>query len=155
MLGGCMAQLAPAYDQTIDTGLASTNTSMQTLFVQIGTGSDAATYASQGREAAYVQVIGALKALEVQAQARPLPPADLLTTVNDLLAQQGKPQLTADPNFSDYPSVRAMHDAEVTLIAMQTEDARAGLHGMAVNAFENQATTYLSQAITYENFLNR
>jgi hypothetical protein len=48
-----------------------------------------------------------------------------------------------------------MHDAEVTLIAMRTEDARAGLHGMAVNAFENQATTYLSQAITYENFLNR
>jgi hypothetical protein len=150
-----MAQLAPAYDQTIATGLASTNTSMQTLFAQIGKSSDAATYASQGREMAYVHVIGALKALEVQAQSRPLPPTDLLTTVNDLLAQQGKQQLTTDPKFSDYPSARAMHDAEVTLIAMQTEDARAGLHGLEVDAFENLATTYLSQAITYENFLNR
>ncbi len=155
MLGGCMAQLAPAYDQTIATGLASTNTSMQTLFAQIGKSSDAATYASQGREMAYVHVIGALKALEVQAQSRPLPPTDLLTTVNDLLAQQGKQQLTTDPKFSDYPSARAMHDAEVTLIAMQTEDARAGLHGLEVDAFENLATTYLSQAITYDNFLNR
>jgi hypothetical protein len=150
-----MAQLAPAYDQTIATGLASANTSMQTLFAQIGTASDAATYASQGRETAYVQVIGALKALEVQAQSRPLPPTDLLKTVNDLLSRQGKAQLAPDPNFSDYPSARAMHDAEATLIAMQTEDARAGLHGMEVNAFENQATTYLSQAITYENFLKR
>jgi len=147
--------LAPAYDQTIATGLASANTSMQTLFAQIGTASDAATYVTQGREAAYVHVIGALKALEVQAQSRPLPPADLLKTVNDVLAKQGKPALKSDPQFSDYPSVRAMHDTEQTLVIMKAEDARAGLKGEAVNGFENQATTFLAQAITYENFLKR
>ena len=152
LTGSCTAQLAPAYDQSITTGLATANTDMQTLFATVGTSTDTASFAT-ARAAAYNKVIGELTALEMQARARPLPPDDVLTRVNTALTQNSV--TTLDPGFTAYPSARAMHGAGDTVTHMRDADQAAGLRGAEIPAFEGQANIYMAQAITYENFLKR
>jgi len=81
-----------------------------------------------------------------------------------LLANQGnfpdaitlmKSALQLDPNFADVPSVRSIHDTSDTMSHMRDFDAAGGLRGGQLKALENQAVTFLSQAIAYESFLKR
>jgi hypothetical protein len=151
LASACTVQLAPAYDQSIATGLVSTNTSMHVLFATVGSGVDKSTYATRASD--YNKVIGQLQALEIEAKSRPLPPSDMLTKVNAALNASKIAPL--DPGFSDYPSARAMQDAAGTLTHMRDADQKAGLRGNEVEAFENQANVFMTQAMTYENFLKR
>jgi hypothetical protein len=151
LASACTTQLAPAYDQSIATGLVSTNTSMHVLFATIGAGVDKSTYSTRAED--YNKVIGELQALEIEAKSRPLPASDVLTKVNAAL-NAGK-TTPIDPQFSDYPSARAMQDAANTIIHMRDADQKAGLRGNEVAGFENQADIFMTQAITYEDFLKR
>jgi hypothetical protein len=63
--------------------------------------------------------------------------------------------VASDPNFSFYPSARAIADLEHSVREMQKGDEKGGLHGEAIQAFENEQTIFLTQAITYESFLKR
>ena len=152
-LTGCVTQLAPQYDQAIADGLTSTNLQIQTLFVQIGSGSTKATYSS--RMALYNKIVAELNALEIQARARPAPPQDVLEKVDDALEKNGGAQMEVDPKFSSFPSARAIHDASDTIQHMRAQDEQAGLRAEALLAFKNQVTVYMTQAITYEAFRKR
>jgi hypothetical protein len=153
MVASCTAQLAPAYDQAIVGGLASANQDTQTLFASLGTGVGKETYGTRGDS--YTHIIGELNALEIQAKSRPIPPTDSLLDANKVLSANGIGQLTSDPQFTSFPSARAIHDASVTIATMRTADQNAGIRGDELKAFQNQASIYLTQAITYENFLKR
>jgi hypothetical protein len=152
-INGCTVQLAPQYDQSILDGLISTNKSAQIFFASLGTQVEKETY--QGRTSTYANLIGSLNALEVQSKSRPIPPDADLTKINNVISKNTGQAITNDPDFSDYPSARAIHDASTTLQAMQNMDKSSGLRGMQLKALENQVTVYLSQAITYETFLKR
>lgn len=153
LAAACTTQLAPAYDQAIVGGLASANQDVQTLFAALGTGVGKETYGT--RVESYSHIIGELNALEIQAKSRPIPGSDGLAAANKVLSANGIGQLTNDPQFTSYPSARAIHDTSVTISTMRDADRAAGIHGDELKAFQNQASVFLTQAITYENFLKR
>jgi len=153
LLCSCTTQLAPPYDQAISDGLVSANKDTQALFVSIGTLVTKDTYAS--RAPAYNHFVSELKAVELQIKSRPMPSSDALAATNKFLAKVGTAGIAVDPNFSDYPSARSVDDLVGTIQHMQSADQSNGLRGGELSAFENQATIYLTQAITYESFLKR
>jgi hypothetical protein len=152
LLAGCTAQLAPAYDQNISDGLDGANKDIQTLFAWIGDSVSKDTFKT--RSESYNKIIGELNALELQAKLRPSPQGLVnINNVNAALQKSGVTQI--DPNFADVPSVRSIHDTSDTMSHMRDFDAAGGLRGGQLKALENQALTFLSQAIAYESFLKR
>jgi hypothetical protein len=152
LLAGCTAQLAPAYDQNISDGLDSANKDIQTLFASIGDSVTKDTF--KNRSDSYNKIIGELNALELQAKLRPSPQGLVnINNVNAALQKSGVAQI--DPNFTDVPSVRSINDTSGTMSHMRDFDAAGGLRGGQLKALENQAVTFLSQAIAYESFLKR
>jgi hypothetical protein len=152
-LAGCAASLAPAYDASIAQALGAANLDIQTLFVAVGSDADASTFAT--RKPSYDHIIAELKAVQVQITARPTPDPKLLAEADALLAREKIGSVAVDPNFSAYPSARAVGDLADVIQHMETADQAAGLHREAIPAFEQQASILLTQAITYENFLER
>lgn len=152
-ISGCQTQLAPSYDQSISTELTSANNDIQALFVSVGTSATQVTYPT--RLSAYNHIIAELNATELQIKSRPLPNSDALASANNVLGKIGISPITVDPGFSNYPSARSVNDLTSTIVHMQNSDQSSGLHGAEISAFENQANTFLSQAITYETFLKR
>lgn len=152
-LGGCMAQLAPLYSPTISAELAAANGDIQSLFVAVGTDADVSTFAT--RKPAYDQIVAELRATELEIRARPTPSPDALAAANKVLQRLRVANLAPDPGFSDFPSARAVGDLADTIQHMESADQAGGLHREAIPAFEKQATIFLTQAITYENFLKR
>ena len=152
-LGGCMAQLAPFYSPAISNELSAANGDIQALFVQVGSDADASTFAA--REGAYDHVVAELRATELEIKARPTPSPDILQAANKVLRRLKIADMPVDPAFSDYPSARSVDDLADTIAHMEKTDQAAGLHREAIPAFEQQATIFLTQAITYENFLKR
>lgn len=153
LVASCAAQLAPTYDPAIVSGLASANQDVQTLFASLGTEVGKDSYGTRGDT--YSHIIGELNALEIQAKSRPIPGSDSLIDANKVLSANGVGQLANDPQFTGYPSARAIHDASMAIATMRQADQKAGLRGDELKAFENQASSFLTQAITYENFLKR
>ena len=153
ILTGCAAQLAPSYDQAILDGLISANKNAQTLFASLGQSVSKETYPK--RADTYASLIGSLNALEVQVKSRPLPPGADLAKINAILSQNGVQAIPVDPKFTNFPSARAIDDASKSLQQMQKMDADNGLRGFQLIAIKNDATIYLTQAITYETFLKR
>jgi hypothetical protein len=151
--GGCATQLAPAYDQAVSTGLVSANNDIQALFVSVGSQVSKDTYAS--RQPAYDHIVAELNAVELEIKARPTPNPDALESAQKLLTRMGVRAMDVDPGFSEYPSARAVDRLVVDIQTMQAADQKAGLRGDEVKAFENEANTFLSQAVAYENFLKR
>ncbi len=148
-----MAQLAPLYSATISGELSTANSDIQSLFVAVGTDADASTFPS--RKPAYDHIVAELNATELEIKARPTPNPDILKQANGVLQRLKVAGLTPDPAFSDYPSARAVADLADTIQHMEKADQAAGLHHELIPAFEQQATIFLTQAITYENFLKR
>jgi len=148
-----MAQLAPFYSPAISAELSAANSDIQSLFVAVGADADASTFAS--RQPAYDHIVAELNATELEIKARPTPSPDVLAAANKVLQRLKINGMTADPNFSDYPSARSVADLADTISHMEKADRAAGLHREAIPAFEQQATIFLTQAITYENFLKR
>jgi hypothetical protein len=153
MLSACMVQLAPAYDASIVAGVQSANQDIQLLFAQIGADADVATFSA--RKPQYDKIVGELGAAELQIKARPIPNAKAITKAAAALARLHVANVTVDPGFTAYPSARAVRDLQDTIQHMEGFDQKAGLHGAAILAFKNQADVFLTQALTYENYLKR
>jgi hypothetical protein len=153
LICGCTTQLAPAYDQAVSDGLVSANKDIQALFVAVGTSATKDTYPM--RATAYDHIEAELKAVELQIKTRPIPNSDVLQQANSLLTKFGVGGISNDPNFSNYPSARSVADLVQTIQHMQISDQTTGLPPNLLSAYENQANIYLTQAITYENFLKR
>jgi hypothetical protein len=152
-LSGCMVQLAPAYDSAIVGGLGAANQDIQLLFAQVGTDVDAATFPA--RKPQYDKIVGELGAAELQIKTRPMPNAKAIAKAAAALQRLHVAGVTLDPNFTAYPSARAVHDLQDTIQHMEGFDEKSGLRGAAILAFKNQADVFLTQALTYENYLKR
>lgn len=152
-LCACATQLAPAYDSSIAGALSTANNDIQALFVSVGADADVATFPS--RKPAYDHIVAELSATLIEIKARPIPNPQAMAAANKALQQLHIGGLTVDPGFSDYPSARSVSDLTDTIKHMEAADQQSGLHHEAVPAFEQQATIFLIQAITYENFLKR
>jgi len=152
-MSGCMVQLAPAYDASIVGGVQGANQDIQLLFAQIGADADVSTFPA--RKPQYDKIVGELGAAELQIRARPIPNGKAITKAAAALAKLHVANVTVDPGFTAYPSARAVHDLQDTIQHMEGFDAKSGLHGAAILAFKNQADVFLTQALTYENYLKR
>lgn len=152
-LSACMVQLAPPYDATIVTSLGTANQDIQTLFAQIGSGTTADTFPA--RKPQYEKIVAELGAVEVQIRTRPMPDSKAITKAAAALQRMNVAGVAVDPNFTVYPSARAVHDLQDTIEHMSAADEKSGLRGGLLASFKNQAQTFLTQAMTYENFLKR
>ncbi|MCP4351418.1 MAG: hypothetical protein GY795_38620 [Desulfobacterales bacterium] len=71
--------------------------------------------------------------------------------VNESLNKRG----VQTPSDSETPSATAMGKISATLVKMMNTDKKQGVTATEVQAFKNQVTIYLDQALTYESFLER
>jgi hypothetical protein len=149
ILNACTATLAPGYDKAIVDGLTSTNISVMELFAAISDGTKKDTYSE--RDAKYNLLIGHFDALELQARSRPEPNDKLIQKANKLLLKRGVPL----PDSSDVPSAHALNTISKTISKMKVIDKSQGITATEVQAFKNQVSIYMDQALTYESFLKR
>lgn len=150
-MAGCATQLAPPYDKVVTDGITQINTEVMTLFAAVSSGTRADTF--QSREEKYNSVIGKLDALVIQAGARPVPRNRVTEVINKLLDSRGTEAVTDDDG--NPPSATALKKVAETITKMRDTDKKQGVSPIKVQAFKGQASTFLDQATTYENFLQR
>jgi len=149
LLAGCMAHLAPPYDRAVVDELTWVNYASMELFASMSGGTSKDSFAA--REDKYNSLIGHLYALEIQAQARPVPKNVATEQINKLLGERGAGSLDA----SESPSAFAISKVTETLLKMKDTDKLQGVTAVEVRAFKGQVCIFLDQALTYENFLKR
>ena len=149
MLTGCPATLAPNYDKALLEGLVATNTEVMEFLAAVDGGTQKDTFSQ--RKEKYDRLIGHFDALEIQANARPVPKNKVGEEINVLLDKRGIPS----SDDSQAPSATALRKISETLLKMKQTDQKQGLSSIEVLAFKNQIAIYLDQALTYESFLER
>lgn len=145
-LAGCTAQLAPAYDPSIANGVASLNQQAMLLYAQVAGGVPASSFAQ--RQGTYTQLIGQANALANLAQARPDPttlPKFLESKVKDWTKLQTLAAPTGD----------ILTKIGVQFTTMQQADQSGGISSLEAQAFQQQFSIDIQQALTYENALAR
>lgn len=146
VLAGCTAQLAPAYDPSIANGVASLNQQAMLLYAQVAGGVPASSFAQ--RQGTYTQLIGQANALANLAQARPDPttlPKFLESKVKDWTKLQTLAAPTGD----------ILTKIGVQFTTMQQADQSGGISSLEAQAFQQQFSIDIQQALTYENALGR
>jgi hypothetical protein len=151
VISGCATQLAPAYDKLVVDGLAIATTDVMTLLAKADQGTSGSTFA--GREDHYNTLIGKFDSLAIQAGSRPVPKSRAPDSINRVLEKRGVPPMQDDD--ATPPSAHSASKVVTTLTTMRNKDRQAGLTALEVRLFRNQIVTYLDQAVTYENFLQR
>jgi len=149
LMVGCATQLAPLYDKAILDGITVANREAMTLFASASNGLVKESHGA--RADTYNKLIGSLDALEIQAKARPVPKTKNIVAVNTWLEKRGLPAVTDD----EVPSATAIGKISATLKKMRDTDHKQGVSATEVQAFRNQVSIYMDQAITYESFLER
>lgn len=149
MLTGCATKLAPNYDRALVEGLTKSNMAVMGFLALVSEGSQKDTFDQRKKQ--YANLIGRFDALEIQAKARPVPKQPIIDKMNDYLSKRGIPI----PDDSDTPSASAIAKISETLVKMKDTDQKQGITTFEVQAFKNQITVYLDQALTYESFLDR
>ncbi len=150
-LAGCALQLAPAYNKMVVDELNAVSTDAMILFASTSNGTDKNSFSS--REDKYNSLIGRLDALGLQAGARPMPKNKVTDAINRALDKRGSTAMSDDDNTP--PSAYAIKKVSETLSKMRDTDRSQGVTAYEALAFKGQASIYLDQAITYENFLQR
>ncbi|QLE85298.1 hypothetical protein FLM48_09490 [Shewanella sp. Scap07] len=148
-LTGCVAQLAPKYDQALFEGITSTNVQVMQLFASVSSGTDRKTCTERAN--AYNSVIGAIDALALQSKARPMPDSSSIDKINDYLSSKGFAAIVGN----EPPSTNALEEVSKNLTKMKQTDCKIGLQEPVVATFKNAVSISMDQAITYESFLNR
>ena len=149
LIAGCTTQLAPNYDKALVAGLTSVNSEVMALFASVSAGTKPDSFPQ--REQKYNAVIGALDALAIQAAARPIPKSSATEAVNKALKNRGVAPLSDD----EIPSATALRKISATVVKMRDTDKKQGVTAYEAQAFKNQATIYMDQALTYESYLER
>ena len=145
----CTTQLAPDYDKTIVDGLIQSNTEMMEFFASIVDGTKPQNFTD--REKTYIKLIGKFDALALQAGARPIPSNEITKKITQRFEDRG---LTIDDDGKG-PSATAMTKIAETLQKCRDTDKKQGVTRLEVAAFKGQASIYMDQALTYEQFLER
>jgi hypothetical protein len=147
-LVGCMAHLAPDYDQAIVDGLTKANEQAMTLFASVSSGTTLASPFS-AREAAYNSTIGKFDALRLEVLARPVPqpPSSRASPTNGAaLGAAGPPRA---------PSANSLTTIVKSLTQMRNRDKSGPMPADVVALFKNNYELSFSQALTYEEALKR
>ena len=149
ILGGCATTLAPQYDKALADGLTSSNAVAMEFMASVAGGTQKTTF--DQRKEKYANIIGRFDALAIQAGARPMPKNKVVDAISGLLSKKGIPA----PDDTVAPSATAMTKISTTFAKMRDTDEKQGVTAIEVQAFKNQVTTYMDQALTYESFLQR
>lgn len=149
LITACATTLAPSYDKAIVDGLNTVNRQMMEHFASTSAGTNNSDF--DKRKRSYDSIIGRVDALAIQAKARPIPKNKITEKVNKYLSKRGVDILEGE----DAPSATALEKISETITKMRDTDKKQGVTAMEVKAFRGQAVTYLDQALTYENFLER
>lgn len=145
-LAGCTAQLAPAYDPSIAGGVASLNQQAMLLYAQVAGGVPASSFPQ--RENTYTQLIGQANALANLAVARPDPtslPKFLESKVKDWTRLQTLAAPTGD----------ILTKIATQFTTMRQADQSGGISRLEAQAFQQQFSIDIQQALTYESALAR
>lgn len=146
VLAGCTAQLAPSYDPSIASGVASLNQQAMLLYAQVAGGVPAASFPQ--RQGTYTQLIGQANALANLAAARPDPttlPKFLESKVKDWTRLQTLAAPTGD----------ILTKIATQFTTMRQADQSGGISSLEAQAFQQQFSIDIQQALTYENALAR
>jgi hypothetical protein len=146
---GCATTLAPHYDKALLEGLTTSNTEVMEFLAYVHGGTQKDTF--DQRQAKYAHLVGRFNALAIQAKARPVPKNRMTDKVNAFLGERGVQSI----DDSETPSATAMARISETLVKMRDTDRKQGVTAFEAQAFTNQVSIYLDQALTYESFLER
>ena len=148
VLTNCTTTLAPAYDAAIVNKTSTASTNVMLLFATTIDGTTKDNYIL--REPLYNNAIATFEALNIQAQARPIPDSKISKKVNEILGEKGLAQTN-----TKYPSATAFLKISETLVKMKSTDKKQGLTATEVLLFKDRVKIFLDQALTYERFLKR
>ena len=150
VLAACGIRLAPSYDTSLVNGLARANEETMTLFATVASGGTKATFPR--REKTYDELIGKFDALRLEASARPNPgppPGTALLLGSNTAAQQRVTDATTAPTSDVLASIIRI------ITTMRESDRKQGLPAITVQAFKQEFTISMQQALTYEKALDR
>lgn len=128
---GCVAQLAPKYDEALFKGVTDTNVKVMELFASVSAGTDSSTCSE--RERSYNSIIGSVDALALQSKARPMPESSITEKVNIYLESRGVGSMTGGAA----PSASSLEEVSKNLTKMKEVDCKSGLTDGAVATFKN------------------
>lgn len=145
-LAGCTAQLAPAYDPSIVNGVTGLNQQAMQLYAQVASGVPASGYAQ--RQGTYIRLIGQANALANLARARP-DPAGLPKFLESKVKDWANLQKLSAPTGDILTKIAAQ------FTTMQQADQSGGISSLEAQAFQQQFSIDIQQALTYEKALAR
>jgi hypothetical protein len=93
---GCTIQLAPSYDPTLLDGIRTVNANIMKLYATTGMGVDKSTFPSRIDQ--YNAIIGAVDALALQSQTRPVPDDAIRQQVDAKIEQWTKANVNVRPS---------------------------------------------------------
>jgi hypothetical protein len=185
----CTIQLAPAYDPALVNGIRAVNSDIMQLYATTGMGVDKATFPDRVDE--YNRIIGAVDALALESQSRPVPDSGIRDKVEQALGQwlasnptppagrdealslaaaecadarkiKRAPTLTmpvpmAQADTRQYVPASAMALKQVSraMSLLRDTDCAHGLNNGQVAANKGYTQYFVSEALFYENFLQR
>jgi hypothetical protein len=185
----CTIQLAPAYDPALVNGIRAVNSDIMQLYATTGMGVDKATFPDRVDE--YNRIIGAVDALALESQSRPVPDSAIRDKVEQALGQwlasnptppagrdealslaaaecadarkvKRAPALTmpvpmAQADTRQYVPASAMALKQVSraMSLLRDTDCAHGLNNGQVAANKGYTQYFVSEALFYENFLQR
>ena len=185
----CTIQLAPAYDPALVNGIRAVNSDIMQLYATTGMGVDKATFPDRVDE--YNRIIGAVDALALESQSRPVPDSAIRDKVEQALGQwlasnptppagrdealslaaaecadarkiKRAPALTmpmpmAQADTRQYVPASAMALKQVSraMSLLRDTDCAHGLNNGQVAANKCYTQYFVSEALFYENFLQR
>lgn len=185
----CTIQLAPAYDPALVNGIRAVNSDIMQLYATTGMGVDKATFPDRVEE--YNRIIGAVDALALESQSRPVPDSAIRDKVEQALGQwlasnptppAGRdealslaaaecadarkvkrapalampvPMAQADTRQYVPASAMALKQVSRAMSLLRDTDCAHGLNNGQVAANKGYTQYFVSEALFYENFLQR
>ena len=188
-VAACTIQLAPAYDPALVNGMRAVNNDIMQLYATTGMGVEKATFPQRVDE--YNRIIGAVDALALESQSRPVPDSAIRDKVEQALGQWlasnpappmrrdealslaaaecadarkikrapdiTMPAPTAKADTRQYVPASAMALKQVSraMALLRDTDCAHGLNNGEVAANKGYTQYFVSEALFYENFLQR
>lgn len=148
-LVGCALQLAPTYNKDLVTSITSANKDAMDFLASTSAGTQAATFAS--RDDKYNKLIGSFEALSDQSNARAIPASKAKKLIDRALSLKN----INLPDDGKVPSASSLQTISGTFAKMKDTDKLQGVTATEVEGFKRSIKISISQALTYENFLER
>lgn len=150
VLGACTVQLAPAYDEFIDTSLADLNKSVAAFIAGIPADGYAQT-SFDNHQRFYADTLGQIQALKTRAAARPVPEPAVIQWFG--LGEEAKNAVGVGDQLPTVESLGIVADRIIKL--RERHNGANGLSQTYAERTGEQIQIALRNAITYELALKR